>query len=716
METHADLDTIKRDIGLYMARIGGLTERGGSLWGCCPFHDDSNPSFKVDNRGGALLWYCFPCVKGGSIIDLEKQLAHCTEGEAICHLREELGSPRKAALARPLPERPLESFAGTEEYVSRYEKNLAEQLLDPFSAASIFLYDSGLYDIAERLRFGYARERFFCCPQRCEKCGNYQALVIPLFWDSTLVGLKFRALDAPDSEHKWIQAPGSRADFLWCADLPPVDGASKVVGTFEGVRDTALARALGFNAVGPLATSCVPEHNPSERFLDSVARVKTYAHAALIGDNDEAGKAAMQRLHDYLGLGAVYVHGLGPECKDLSEFYEKNGEEAAKEWLRKAYESVAECSSFQKVDKAATATGAPVSELVIQTLINVTAQPVRWTWPNRIPRGKLTGISGNPDTGKTCVALDLMARYTTGRDWPDAPNENEPGDVLLLSAEDDPADTLRPRLEVAGADLERVHLVDGVRVSRNAKAEVKVLALEEDLSKIEQALNDNPQIGIVVIDPVTSYLSRADLNKEVEMRRVLTPLRVLAERAGVAVLIISHFNKRGDVGALHRVGGAVAMTGVARAVWVFAKDPEADGEYLMLPVKKNVGKKVAGLRYRINEKQTAVGGQPVIEWLGEARDSDPDSVLEVAGDPIQKRQARAGRFLDDYLTEPKPSAEIMEAGKEAGISRSALFEAKKARGIRAEKKDGRWIWLPPGSLSEEAGVANDDEEGDGLPF
>lgn len=326
--------------------------------------------------------------------------------------------------------------------------------------------------------------------------------------------------------------------------------------------------------------------------------------------------------------------------------------------------------------------------IILQSFADVQAKPIVWMWKDRIPKAKLTIFSGNPDVGKSTVLCDIIARYTTGRDYPDgAPNTIGPSGVLMLIAEDDPADTVKPRLMAAGADLARVSFLKAVRISKDSKREERMLALDTDLTLLELELQNNPQIGLVSIDPITSYLGKADLNKEQELRRVLGPIKELAERTGVTFIGLGHFNKRADVSALHKVGGAVAMSGVARAVWLFAKNPDTEGEYLMLLGKGNLTRKRGGLKYRIGSKELAtLGEQPFIAWQGEA-DGDADTVLAMERDPDQKRRAKAERFLTEYLAAgPARSDDIQADAKNLHISRNALFEAKKELRITASQR------------------------------
>jgi putative DNA primase/helicase len=338
-------------------------------------------------------------------------------------------------------------------------------------------------------------------------------------------------------------------------------------------------------------------------------------------------------------------------------------------------------------------------ELVIGCMKNVTEKKIEWLWKDRIPENKLTIFSGNPDTGKTTTLIDFIARYTQGRKFPDSEDITPVGEVLMLISEDNLDDTVKPRLHAADADMSKIHFVKAVEIRQGAKREERMLALDSDIALLEKALKMKPTIRVVCFDPLTGYVGRAKINDDQELRRVLIPLRELAERAQVTIVGLGHFNKRSDVSALHRVGGAVAMSGVARAVWMFTKDPDDSGLYKMLLGKGNLTKKRTGLKYRFEEKMITLPDQsttgvPVITWEGEVTET-ADDALE-ARDPEIKKLAKAKRFLLEHFKQHpglQPSQPIIdEAENKHGISEPTLRRARRAMGIKVSKPLGVWSW------------------------
>ena len=226
---------------------------------------------------------------------------------------------------------------------------------------------------------------------------------------------------------------------------------------------------------------------------------------------------------------------------------------------------------------------------VLMNMAKVQPEEIEWLWPGRIAIGKLTLITGDPGLGKSLVSLDIAARLTTGRGWPDASTiSTDVGSVVLLSAEDNPADTIRPRLDAAGADVQRVEVLSEVR-DLSIKGHVPVTKpfnLVEHTPQLAEAVEQSLDCRLVIIDPVAPYLGQTDSHKDANVRRVLQPLANLAARHHVAVVLVNHLNKRGGGPAMYRSMGSLAFPAAARAVWAISKDPDDDRRRLMLPIER----------------------------------------------------------------------------------------------------------------------------------
>src|SRR5699024_2823682 len=153
-------------------------------------------------------------------------------------------------------------------------------------------------------------------------------------------------------------------------------------------------------------------------------------------------------------------------------------------------------------------------------------------------------IAGDPGLGKSFLTLDIAARTSTGVGWPDAKQPFEPGNVVLLSAEDDVADTIRPRLDAAGADVARIVAIEAVRdLDQQGEPAMRPVDVSQDVRHVEAAMDGLAKPKLVVVDPISAYMGETDSHKNAETRAMLAKLADLAARRGVAVVCVSHLNK-----------------------------------------------------------------------------------------------------------------------------------------------------------------------------
>jgi putative DNA primase/helicase len=330
-----------------------------------------------------------------------------------------------------------------------------------------------------------------------------------------------------------------------------------------------------------------------------------------------------------------------------------------------------------------------------------------WLWSDKLPLGKISLFAGNPDNGKSLVATDLAARVTTGRDFPnDCENTLPPSDVLMLLGEDDLDDTAIPRLIAAGADMSKIILED---TETDSKDEIQ-LRLDRHLPIIEEKLESNPNIRLIIIDPISNYLGKANMVAEQEVRSILMPLKRLAKRKKVSIVLVMHLNKKSDLDAISRVGGAMAFIGVSRCSWMFVRDAsteegEVKDSFSMARIKNNLAKASAGgLSFHIESREIADADgnpmrEPVVVWGGVIQKS-ADDVLKTpekhrGRPPVQ--QAAAVQWLNDYLRDgAKLLDDIYRAGKaEEGYSPKTVDRARKDAGVmtfvsgKQKAKDGK---------------------------
>jgi DNA polymerase III delta prime subunit len=340
------------------------------------------------------------------------------------------------------------------------------------------------------------------------------------------------------------------------------------------------------------------------------------------------------------------------------------------------------------------------------TLVNgasIKPQPIDWLWPGWLAKGKLHILAGAPGTGKTTIALALAASVTRGGRWPDgAPVAR--GKVLIWSAEDDPADTLMPRILAAGGDPAQIEIVSTVRDG----AECREFDPARDLALLEDAALRAGGARLLICDPVVSAIA-GDSHKNAEVRRSLQPLVNLGARLGCAVLGITHFTK-GTAGRdpVERVTGSIAFGALARVVLATARTQDEDGQggRIFVRAKSNIGPDGGGFGYLVEQVDLSPELREVsrIGWgaplEGSARDLIGDA--EAVADDERTAKEEAEEFLHNLLQLAPAEAKTIQAeAKKAGISWRTIERAKAALGVRSRRStfSGAWQWSLP-SLRE----------------
>jgi len=345
---------------------------------------------------------------------------------------------------------------------------------------------------------------------------------------------------------------------------------------------------------------------------------------------------------------------------------------------------------------------APERLAKLKCFAQIQPKSLRWVWRNRIPAAKLSLLVGDPDKGKSLITLDITARITTGTPFPDgAPSER--GSVIILSAEDDSEDTIRPRLDAAGADASRVHWLEAVRVMlRDGKHAERGFSLDSDIDALYDAIKQTPDVRLIVIDPISAYLGTVESHRNAEVRRLLSPLAGFTARTGVAVLGVTHFRKSSGP-AIHRSIDSIAFAAAARAVWGVAEDTDDPAMRVMVRVKGNLCHDPGGLAYRIEVALDI----PRIAWEPGAVNLRADDVLgglDSRADRSERRAAEA--WLKDFLADgPKAKSQVERQSKQAGLAPATVRRAAVALRIKKQKPgfDSGWEWsLPEDAQCEDA--------------
>lgn len=327
--------------------------------------------------------------------------------------------------------------------------------------------------------------------------------------------------------------------------------------------------------------------------------------------------------------------------------------------------------------------------------------PVAWLWKFWLALKKLHILAGAPGQGKTTLALAMAATVTIGGTWPDG-TRCTAANILIWSGEDDPADTLLPRLLAAGADRDRCYFVKGSRRDGNDVP----FDPARDLDGLRGAIEQIGGIALLIVDPVVSAVT-GDSHKNGEVRRALQPLVDLADACNCAVLGITHFSKGGQGSdPSQRVVGSVAFIAVARVVMVAAKvkaEEEGQDVRILARSKSNIGPDDGGFQYTL-EQCEPLPGIPAsrIGWGksvdGTAREllTDPDADDDAESSPSDAVEMLRAELSAEAWTN---SNDATKALKESGFTKKQIWNAGKKLHIQRQKgKNGphdAWYWRLP---------------------
>jgi hypothetical protein len=643
VKTAADLDAF---VDAVEAVTGRPARRSGSnVTLCCPAHDDRSPSLSV--RAG----------------DDGRILVHCHAGCPTQAVVDAVGWRMADLFAEPYPDP-----APRPGPVS-VERLAAAKRLNPD-----LLYGFGLRDVP-----------------------GGGGVVIPYTDPGTgEVIEKRRTAIVAKQGSRW---PAGKPLCVYGAErLGPALPRAEPLLILEGESDCWVAWSHGCQALG------VPGASAADLIPDVLAEVIRCFPAVYVaeeidpatGEPDGGGRvfprSVGRRLRELGYAGPIRVLRAGSGCKDLADLHVRDpvrfrdalaaAMQAARPWAESETETGAEAE-----------TGAGP---VLTCLADVSPREVQWLWPGRVPLGRVTLLVGRPGEGKSFVTSDMAARVTTGTPWPDG-SECPAGSVILISAEDDPADTIRPRLDAHAADVRRVHLLSSVRRhGRDGRPRESMFTLA-DVASLESALTRVPDCRLIVIDPIGSYLGGdTDAHRDNEVRAVLAPVAALAARYAAAVLVVAHRRKAGGNIADDLALGSRAFTGLARAVWHLTREEGNRARRLLLPGKNNLAAPAGGLGFYI------AGRPPSIVWEPDPVEMSADDVLaqEHASGRGGGREPESRTSAAEWLYEmleggPRPASAIKDAAAAAGYSWRTVHRAREFLGI-VPRRDGRqWTWALP---------------------
>ena len=395
----------------------------------------------------------------------------------------------------------------------------------------------------------------------------------------------------------------------------------------------------------------------------------------ICGDHDESGVGQKAARLAVVAASVLVVFPPAPGM-DFNDMHQQAGKEAVNACI-----------------EAVTLPGQAVSAAAERRVdlvrgSELAPEPVTWFWTGWLAAGKMHILGGAPGTGKTTIAMALAATVTTGGRWPDG-SISPAGNVVIWSGEDDPQDTLIPRLALSGADLSKVYFISDVRDGKERRSFDP--AKDMDMLRIE--LDKIGDVLLLIVDPIVAAIM-GDSHKNAEVRRGLQPLVDLAASMRCALLGITHFSKgTGGRDPVERLTGSLAFGALARVVMVAAKQQEEgdDGETVRLFVraKSNIGPDDGGFNYDLTQgemKDHPGIFSSYVLW-GESLEGSARELLATAETiPEEKTDSRGDteEWLKQILEEEGGRLDlkkVMAAAAEMGYSKSKVHRARKKLGI-----------------------------------
>ena len=314
------------------------------------------------------------------------------------------------------------------------------------------------------------------------------------------------------------------------------------------------------------------------------------------------------------------------------------------------------------------------TELKLIHMSEIESEEVSWLWYPFIPYGKLTIVQGDPGDGKTTFVLNVAAKLSKGEAIDEAMKCEEPIHIIYQTAEDGLADTVKPRLEKAGADCTRISVID---------ESDKSLSMADE--RLEEALQ-RTNAKLLILDPIQAYLGGGmDMNRANEARDMTKRLGVLAEKYKCAIVLIGHMNKAAGNKAAYRGMGSIDFYAVARSVLLVGRIEGEPELRALVQIKNNLAAFGHSKAFRLSENG--------FDWIGDYEITADEVLGGIA--PKTNKTEQAKELLRELAKEKSmlPSNEIIELAKQENISKRTLENAKKELGIRAKKINSIWYWV-----------------------
>lgn len=550
-------------------------------------------------------------------------------------------------------------------------------------------------------------------------------------WQNRLLGLMSKHGALPPTKATTTPSGGRHAFYRWPADvpIPPGDdlfgftvrwpGRGYLVGPGSSIdgRPYVAGRETSIAALPEAwVTAAVAEHPQRPRYDVGGEGFITVTGGYQLPDRIPTGRR-YANVRDY--VASRYNSGLSPDelwelvktqvaprfetPKSLDDLQEDFGKVMAK--IVERLGPPAKAARMSPADAVAA-----VSPIEVRNLADIAVEAVVWLWHRYLPVGSITLFDGNPGEGKSTIVADIIARLTTGGEWPDGTQVGAPGRVLYITKEDDAATQVRPRIEAAGGDARQISFV------------AADLLFPRDRARFRDLL-DETRPRLVMLDPLMSYLEGSvKVISDNEVRSaIMTPLAEIAREMSCVILVIRHFNKGSGQSALMRGAGSLGgLAGAARMVLALTPDPEVDDDKARVfgVVKSNYEAKPPSLKATI-ESAPVEGFQMTVSkaaWHGESatsvgdlmeRTRDEHQLVLEAEDVLREMLEPAGMIVS--------RTEIFSKMKGKGHSKTAVYNAARALRVVIDRAgfQGGTSWSLPVPLIR---LENGTNGTNGAPF
>lgn len=318
---------------------------------------------------------------------------------------------------------------------------------------------------------------------------------------------------------------------------------------------------------------------------------------------------------------------------------------------------------------------------------DVSTAPIDWLWYPYIAIGKITLLQGDPSDGKSTMMMHVIAALSRGDNLPDGTPVSRPLKAIYQCSEDNAADTIKPRLELANADCTRVAFID----------EEMTGFLTIDDERLRQAIVEF-RPSIVVIDPIQSYIENAaDLQMAGKARKLLRRISMWASTYNCAIVLISHLNKNESSKSLYRNLGSIDVVAAARSVLQVERDKDNPNHRIVRQIKNNLCQIGDDIHFEITPKcgfQWKMQEKSIIDFQ-----YTKDVLLQK---PPKSKQEFTAMLLKNLLSKGAvESTEVQRVLEQYGIGNKTMQNVKQLLGIKSYRKMRKWYWIMPDHMEHD---------------